>query len=96
MINIVTFQSLCQESEELVSQNAARLNGRASKCDFTAKCACQKSVSYYEPMQSLYEDCMIQEGAELCQAQPAKHKLFGFNGAIFFWFGLLMVILLNC
>ena len=25
-----------------------------------------------------------QEGAELCQAQPAKHKLFGFNRAIFF------------
>ena len=25
-----------------------------------------------------------QEGAELCQAQPAKHKLFGSNGAIFF------------
>ena len=24
-----------------------------------------------------------QEGAELCQAQPAKHKLFGSNGAIF-------------
>ena len=23
-----------------------------------------------------------QEGAELCQAQPAKHKLFGSNGAI--------------
>ena len=23
-----------------------------------------------------------QEGAELCQAQPAKHKLFGYNGAI--------------
>ena len=37
-----------------------------------------------------------QEGAELCQAQPAKHKLFGSNGAIFFWFGLLMVVLLNC
>ena len=36
-----------------------------------------------------------QEGAELCQAQPAKHKLFGFNVAIF-WFGLLMVVLLNC
>ena len=25
-----------------------------------------------------------QEGAELCQAQPAKHKVFGSNGAIFF------------
>ena len=25
-----------------------------------------------------------QEGAELCQAQPAKHKLFGSNGAFFF------------
>ena len=25
-----------------------------------------------------------QEGAELCQAQPTKHKLFGSNGAIFF------------
>ena len=25
-----------------------------------------------------------QEGAKLCQAQPAQHKLFGFNGAIFF------------
>ena len=37
-----------------------------------------------------------QEGAELCQAQPAKHKLFGSNGAIFFWFELLMVVLLNC
>ena len=24
-----------------------------------------------------------QEGAELCQAQPAKHKGFGSNGAIF-------------
>ena len=38
-----------------------------------------------------------QEGAELCQAQPAKHKLFESNGAIFFfWFELLMVVLLNC
>ena len=37
-----------------------------------------------------------QEGAELCQAQPAKHKVFGSNGAILFWFELLMVELLNC
>ena len=39
-----------------------------------------------------------QEGAELCQAQPAEHKLFGSNGAIF-WFELLIVgyvELLNC
>ena len=36
------------------------------------------------------------EGAYLCQAQPAKHKLFGSNGAIFFLFDLLMVVLLNC
>ena len=27
--------------------------------------------------------CGKQEGAELCQAQPAKHKVFGSNGAIF-------------
>ena len=39
-----------------------------------------------------------QEGAELCQAQPAKHKVFGSNGAIFLvwivdgW----IVELLNC
>ena len=25
-----------------------------------------------------------QEGAELCQAQPAKHLFFGFNGPISF------------
>ena len=37
-----------------------------------------------------------QEGAELCQAQPAKHKLFGSNGAIFFLFELLIIGLLNC
>ena len=36
-----------------------------------------------------------QEGAELCQAQPAKHKLFGSNGA-FFWFEVLTVEMLNC
>ena len=36
-----------------------------------------------------------QEGAELCQAQSAKHKLFGSNGA-FFWFKSLKVELLNC
>ena len=39
--------------------------------------------------------CCKQEGVELCQAQPAKHKLFGFNGAIF-WFELLLVVLMNC
>ena len=38
----------------------------------------------------------LQEGAELCQAQPVKHKVFGSNGAIFFWFDLLMVEVLNC
>ena len=32
-----------------------------------------------------------QEGAELCRAQPAKHKLFGSTGAISFGFELLMV-----
>ena len=37
-----------------------------------------------------------QEGAELCQAQPANHKLFGSSGAIFFLFELLMVVLSNC
>ena len=47
-----------------------------------------------------------QEGAELCQAQPAKHKLFGSNGAIFLvWIvdgwsvelmDCLIVELLNC
>ena len=36
-----------------------------------------------------------QEGAELCQDQPAKHNVFGSNGAIF-WFELLIVLLLNC
>ena len=41
------------------------------------------------------DDVLKQEGAELCQAQPAKHKLFGFYGAIFL-FELLMVVLLNC
>ena len=41
------------------------------------------------------EEKQNQEGAELCQAQPAKHKLFGFNAAISF-FELLMVVLLNC
>ena len=39
-----------------------------------------------------------QEGAELCQAQPAKHKLFGSNGAIFFVLIVdgCIVELLNC
>ena len=42
-----------------------------------------------------------QEGAELCQAQPAKHKLFGSNEAIFFglncwWLNCWIVGLLNC
>ena len=41
-----------------------------------------------------FEKRKIQEGAELCQAQPAKHKLFGSNVA-FFWFDLLMAELLN-
>ena len=52
MINIVNFQSLCQERDELVPQFAARLNGGASICDFTVQCECQKSVSYSQEMQS--------------------------------------------
>ena len=52
MINIVQFQGLCQERDELVSQFAARLNGAAAICDFTVKCMCEKSVCYTENMQS--------------------------------------------
>ena len=39
-----------------------------------------------------------QDGAELCQAQPAKHKLFGSNGAIFLVWIVdgCIVELLNC
>jgi len=40
MINIVQFQSLCQERDELVPQFAARLNGGAAICDFTVTCKC--------------------------------------------------------
>ena len=43
-----------------------------------------------------FEKYLKQEEAELCQAQPAKHKFFGSNGAIFCWFELLMADLLNC
>ena len=44
---------------------------------------------------------MKQEGAELCQAQSAKHKLFGSNGAIFFglncwWLNCWIVELFIC
>ena len=52
MINIVQFQSLCQEREELVPQFAARLNGGAAICDFTAICECTKKVSYGDAMQA--------------------------------------------
>ena len=52
MINIVHFQSLCQESDELVPQFAARLNGGAAICDFTVVCNCEESVSYSKAMQS--------------------------------------------
>ena len=52
MINIVQFQSLCQDRDELVPHYAARLNGGAAICDFTVNCKCLESVSYAEPMQS--------------------------------------------
>ena len=52
MINIVQFQSLCQERDELVPQYAARLNGGAAICDFTVTCECSKGVSYSQAMQS--------------------------------------------
>jgi len=52
MINIVQFQSLCQDRDELVPQFAARLNGAASICDFTVSCPHSTSVSYAEKMQS--------------------------------------------
>ena len=52
MINIVQFQGLCQDRDELVPQYAARLNGGAAICDFTVDCECKKSVSYSEAMQS--------------------------------------------
>ena len=52
MINIVQFQSLCQERDELVPQFAARLNGGAAICDFTATCECNKKVSYGDAMQA--------------------------------------------
>ena len=52
MINIVQFQSLGQERDELVPQFAARLNGGAAICDFTVTCECSKSVSYSDAMQS--------------------------------------------
>ena len=51
MINIVEFQNLCQERDELVPQFAARLNGGAAICDFTVTCECSKSVSYSDAMQ---------------------------------------------
>ena len=52
MINIVQFQSLCQDRDELVPQFAARLNGGAAICEFTVTCECTKKVSYTEAMQS--------------------------------------------
>ena len=57
------------------------------------------------PETSCLDGCVhgfsTQEEAELCQAQPAKHKLFGFNGAIFFglncwWLYCWIVELLVC
>ena len=52
MINIVQFQSLGQDRDELVPQFAARLNGGAAICDFTVTCECSKSVSYSEAVQA--------------------------------------------
>ena len=52
MINIVQFQSIAQERDELVPQFGARIHGAAAICDFTVKCDCNKSVSYAEAMQS--------------------------------------------
>ena len=52
MINIVQFQSLAQDRDELVPQFSAKINGAAAICDFTVKCECLKSVSYAEAMQS--------------------------------------------
>ena len=52
MINIVDFQSLAQERDELVPQFGARINGAAAICDFTVQCECSKSISYSEAMQS--------------------------------------------
>ena len=52
MTNIVQFQSLGQDRDELVPQFAARLHGGAAICDFTMTCECSKSVSYADAMQS--------------------------------------------
>ena len=52
MINIVQFQSLAQDRDELVPQFSARLHGAAAICEFTVTCDCTKKVSYAEAMQS--------------------------------------------
>ena len=52
MIDIVQFQSLAQDRDELVPQFSARLHGAAAICEFTVTCDCTKKVSYAEAMQS--------------------------------------------
>ena len=52
MINIVQFQSLAQDRDELVPQFSARLHGAAAIYEFTVTCDCTKKVSYAEAMQS--------------------------------------------
>ena len=77
MINIVQFQSLCQERDELVPQFAARLNGGAAICDFTVDCICHEKVSYGEPMQSfqLIRGLYDTEIQEMILAEAARRDL---------------------
>ena len=77
MINIVQFQSLGQDRDELVPQFAARLNGGAAICDFTVTCDCSKSVSYAEAMQSfqLIRGLYDQEIQEKILAEAANRDL---------------------
>ena len=52
-----------------------------------------------DPSSVSFSVIMKQEVAELCQAQPVKHKLFGSNGAIFWGVWIVdgcIVELLNC
>ena len=44
----------------------------------------QKATKTVRDRVNQVEEFSKQEGAELCQAQPAKHKVFGSNRAIFF------------
>ena len=51
MINIIQFQSLGQECDNLVPPFVAQLSGGAAVCNFSVTCECSKSVWYIDAMQ---------------------------------------------